>query len=58
VASFRRTDFTYDARRNLIREAISSGGTILAVTDRSWEFRGHNIQCMKGAAVTLAPHTP
>jgi RHS repeat-associated protein len=40
LTMFRRTDLAYDGRRNLIREAISSGGTTYAVADKSWDDRG------------------
>lgn len=38
-----RTDTTYDARRNPVREALSSGGTSYRVTDRSFSDRGEAI---------------
>jgi RHS repeat-associated protein len=35
-----RTDFTYDARRNPVRETMSSGGTTYALVQRSFDDRG------------------
>ncbi len=35
-----RSDIAYDARRNPVREAISSGGTIYTLRDRSYDDRG------------------
>jgi len=37
---FRRTDATYDSRRNAVRETLSAGGTTYAVTDKSYDDRG------------------
>ena len=35
-----RVDMTYDSRRNVAREAVSSGGTTYSVTDRAFDDRG------------------
>ncbi len=35
-----RTDFSFDSRRNIIREAMSSGSTTYRVTDKSFLDRG------------------
>ena len=48
---FRRTDLSYDARRNPVREAVSAGGTIYTVADKSFDDRGR-LEC---AATRMNP---
>jgi RHS repeat-associated protein len=43
LAVFNRSDFSYDARRNPVREAMSAAGTIWSVADRSWDDRGRPV---------------
>lgn len=38
-----RNDVSYDARRNPVREVVSSSGAIQFVTDRSFDDRGRNV---------------
>ena len=35
-----RTDFSYDSRRNAVREAVSAAGTTFTVLDRSYDLTG------------------
>lgn len=37
-----QTDTTYDSRRNPVREALSAGGALYAVSDRSFDDRGRS----------------
>ncbi|MEA3051817.1 MAG: hypothetical protein QOG72_720 [Sphingomonadales bacterium] len=40
LSVFSRSDFTYDAHRNPVRQAVSVSGTTLQVTDKSYDDRG------------------
>jgi RHS repeat-associated protein len=53
-----RADLTYDSRRNPVREAVSAGGAVQGVVDRSFDDRGRPVceaRRMNPAAFGQAP---
>ncbi|HYD37933.1 MAG TPA: hypothetical protein VEA60_09990, partial [Allosphingosinicella sp.] len=62
LSVFSRSDFTYDAKRNAIRAAVSASGTVHKVADKSFDDQGRlvcsairmNLAALPAASATAA----